>query len=57
MNSSRQTFLRNKNKSFGSGDDSVQDGKGLQKIIAASKSSGTLNLSNRSLQEVIHATA
>jgi hypothetical protein len=30
----------------------VEDGKGLHKIIAASKTSGALNLSNRQLQEV-----
>lgn len=56
MNSSRRQQLRGKSGlgSFGGVEDTVaaQDGKGLQKIIAASKSSGTLNISNRSLQEV-----
>lgn len=30
----------------------MEDGKGLHKIIAASKTSGALNVSNRQLQEV-----
>jgi hypothetical protein len=39
-------------KGFGS--EALDESKGLQKIIAASKTSGALNLSNRQLQEVPH---
>lgn len=40
-------------KGFGSDSmDEVRGAQGLQKMIAASKTIGTLNLSNRQLQEV-----
>lgn len=53
MHSSRPSRGRSKafDTAFGS-DLAVEDGKGLSKIIAASKTSGALNLSNRQLQEV-----
>jgi hypothetical protein len=53
MHSSRPS--RGRSKAFGtafSSDTAVEDGKGLHKIIAASKTSGALNVSNRQLQEV-----
>jgi hypothetical protein len=39
-------------KGFGNNSEALDESKGLQKIIAASKTSGALNLSNRQLQEV-----
>jgi len=51
MNSSRTSRRPPLRSGFG-GDALPEDGKGLCKLIAASKTSGTLNLSNRQLEEV-----
>lgn len=51
MNSSRTSRRPPLRSGFG-GDALLEDGKGLCKLIAASKTSGALNLSNRQLEEV-----